>query len=230
MVVNRHPYQKQLGKYEVCVGVNNKEGLWKVYNDEEIKLIEKVPVNYSFVTPDQKWIIYGKAKDDRRNLYYLHYFNVETNKEFKVNLPPADFVGAEVYVKTHNKVLITRYQIEGQNRKNNPSPEKTVFYLLDLETGKIEEAKGEFRPLMQTYYRFLQPTKNPNEFWATIPDWENRTHTMFGIYNTENFTFTPLQKLSDILFNSNDMWVDEKEGKIYVVYDGHLLSLPLPTK
>ncbi len=221
---NDYPFIIGLGQYSLCP---DDDGLWKVRKGERIKIQDGI-INYPFVTPDKKWVIYGKANEEWRNLYYLYRFNLATKEEFKLNLPAADFVGAAYYLVSQNKVLVTRYRIESRRRENNPSPEKPLFYLLDLETGEVALTTGEVAPLMQIVYRDLQPTKNPNEFWATIPDWKNYSQTLIGRYNTKTLTFTPLIKLSEIVFNSNDMWVDEQDRRIYFIYDRHLLSMPLP--
>lgn len=112
------------------------------------------------------------------------------------------------------------------NDKTNPSPKIPEYYLLDTATGAVSQVKGEFRPLIQQTYRPLQPTNNPNEFWAAIFDVKTRT-TEIGRYNTLNFKFQPLLKVPEIALDSMDIWVDEKETKVYFVYQGHLLALPL---
>jgi hypothetical protein len=41
------------------------------------------------------------------------------------------------------------------------------------------------------------------------------------------FKFSTVVKVPKISFDSMDMWVDEPAGKIYFIYEGHLLALPL---
>ncbi len=52
---------------------------------------------------------------------------------------------------------------------------------------------------------------------------------MIGLYNTRIFAFKPLLKLPRIRFNSMDMWVDGPAGNAYIVYEGHLLVVPIKT-
>lgn len=111
-------------------------------------------------------------------------------------------------------------------QKPNPSPQTPEFYLLDANTGAAQLVKGEFRPLQQLTYRPLQPTANTNEFWAAIYNPKTKT-TEIGRYNDKTFTFQAVRQIPDINLNSMEIWVDEKEAKIYFVYQGHLLALPL---
>ncbi|MDQ3041290.1 MAG: hypothetical protein M3R11_02800 [Acidobacteriota bacterium] len=74
---------------------------------------------------------------------------------------------------------------------------------------------------------------NPNEFWAAVYK-RVKNETDIGRYDAKNFTFKSILKLLEILLDSMDIWVDEKDAKVYFVYAGefggeaHLLSLPLP--
>jgi hypothetical protein len=106
----------------------------------------------------------------------------------------------------------------------DPGPEEMM--LLDPETGAIQPTTGEFRPLAQQTFRQLQTTGKPNEFWAAIANTE-KNETQVGIYDTNHFGFKPLLRIPKIIFNSMSMWVDEPGKKVYFVYRGHLLSLPL---
>jgi hypothetical protein len=114
---------------------------------------------------------------------------------------------------------------EGDTQLSERSGE---FFLLDAETGIVQPLKGEARPLLQQTFRALQPlAASPDLFWTALPDREKNV-TEFGIYNAKTLVFKPLLTLPEIIFNSMDMWVDEREGKFYFVYGGQLLALPLP--
>ncbi|HEY2847428.1 MAG TPA: hypothetical protein VGI80_06370, partial [Pyrinomonadaceae bacterium] len=54
-----------------------------------------------------------------------------------------------------------------------------------------------------------------------------RNATDVGTVDTRTFTFSPLLRVPKIKFDSMGMWVDEPHQKVYFVYRGHLLSLPL---
>jgi hypothetical protein len=83
-----------------------------------------------------------------------------------------------------------------------------------------------FAPLCQEGKRFLQPTNTPNEFWAAIPD-RTTNQTQVGRYNLNDFSYKPLLQAPHISFDSTSMWIDEGAARMYVVYQGQLLRLPL---
>jgi len=109
---------------------------------------------------------------------------------------------------------------------------KLMFYSIDSGdryrlynplNGKSVKIAGEVRPLVQQSFRPLQPTGQPNEFWAAIPRYG--AGTLVGKYRSDRFLFTPLLKLPGLIFSSMDMWV--AEDKIYFVYNGDILSVPI---
>lgn len=191
------------------------EGLFKVVNGQVVKVKEGYH-HTPFVVPGGKW---GFAVTG----YYpgtLERVNLATGKTFevkvlnsKVDLTPIAFA------IPHNKVFI----IEGPRYEISRDADEKG-YLMDAETGAMQPVKGEFRPLVQQTIRGLQKGPGPDEYWAAIPvDKE----TQVGIYNMRTFSFKPVQKVPKISFSSMDMWVDDKEGKIYLTYSGHLLAIPL---
>jgi len=150
--------------------------------------------------------------------------NLLTNREFKIVMPDYPLVEAVAFVPAINKFVLfagSYYEQEYEQEAERPGE----YFLLDAETGVIQPAKGEISPLIQQTFRPLQAAIAPDEFWAAIPD--NRDNeTQVGIYNAKTLTFKPLMDIPQIKFDSMSMWIDA--GKVYFVYQGHLLSLPLP--
>ena len=109
-----------------------------------------------------------------------------------------------------------------------PGPDGAAYYLIDPKTGELQPVAGEFGPLRQQGKRFLQATNEPGHYWASLPD-QAKNQTVVGRYNLKDFSFTPLLTVPQIWFDSMSMWVDEKQQKLYFVYRGQLLRLPLPT-
>ena len=138
---------------------------------------------------------------------------------------------------TLNKVLIVRDDnYEGEEgayvaeEKEDAAPadaDPSGMLLVDAATGVTQPIAGEFRPISQQTFRPLQKTSRLNEFWAAIPDPE-KNETEVGIFDTNHFGFRALMRIPKIKFNSMYMWVDEAGAKVYFVYRGHLLALPLP--
>jgi hypothetical protein len=195
----------------------NNEGLYKVSQGQLTKLRSGFyyePV----IVPGGRWAMSTKLEAGTQ----LMRVNLLTGKEFRVEIPGFPYVRTAAYVPSVKRVLVAAAGYYGDADDNN----RTTWFLLDPETGAFQLAKGEFIPLTQQVMRPLQAASAPDEFWAAIPNTE-KTETQIGIYNARSFIFKPLQKVSKITFSSMDMWVDEKESKIYLVYAGHLLALPL---
>ncbi len=243
-------WQLRAGDFEIRVS-HNESGLYKVSRAQAPVMFKEGNYHLPVVTPDGKWVVASKVKESWQEPKNLVRINLQTGKEFPVDLAPADALNALTFLPAHNKILVYRakgnryygYRSEdndeesempvnpnlrfpGRKNEKNPSPNTPEFYLLDAATGTVQLVKGEFRPLEELTYRPLQPTGAPDEFWAALYDKKTR-ETAVGRYNTKTFTFQPSVKLPEIKLSSMDIWVDEKEAKIYFVYEGHVLTVPL---
>ncbi|HEY8560404.1 MAG TPA: hypothetical protein VIL74_08495 [Pyrinomonadaceae bacterium] len=203
----------------------DEEGLYKIKNGH----LTKIGAGYYYqplVTPNGRWAVAGKysADDD----YQLVRVNLLTGREFKVKAA-GEYDAAETVanVPALNRVLLFSSYGENEAETGERAGE---FMLLDPETGVVQPVSGEARPLLQQTFRPLQPVAGVSDlFWAALPDREKNA-TEFGVYNAKTLVFKPLLALPRIVFNSLDMWVDEGESKFYFVYEGHLLSAPLPNR
>jgi len=200
-------------------------GLWKqISGSKPVRIGGEGAYANPVVTPDGKWVVVSKTDSDWSNPNYIVRFNFETGREFRVNLEPADEFTPIVYLAGQDKILLRRAKDE--DMKTPAGPDRPEYYLLAPASGETRLVTGEFAPLRQEGNRFLQATGKVDEFWAAIPDGENQTRV--GRYNLKTFSFTPVLTVPHIRFDSMSMWVDEKHGKIYVVYEGQLISIPLP--
>jgi hypothetical protein len=174
------------------------------------------------ITPNGRWVVVTKY-DEEGGVMPLRV-NLLTNREFKIVMPEYPLVEAVAFVPAINKFVLfagSYYEEEYEQEAERPGE----YFLLDAETGVVQPAKGEISPLIRQTFRPLQAAGAPDEFWAAIPD--NRgNETQVGIYNAKTLTFKPLMNIPQIKFDSMSMWIDA--GKVYFVYEGHLLSLPLP--
>lgn len=202
------------------------EGLYKISRGQMTKIRDGF-YRKPLVTPDGRWAIVTKW--DTENEGYqnsLVRVNLLTNKEFKIKIGEYPVFEAVAFIPSINKTLITagsyRYHEERESLSGGN------YFLLDAETGAIQKTEYEkILPLTHQIFRPLQPTAKPDEFWAVFPG-EKKKQTEVGIFNAKTFAFKPLLKIPRIKFDSMNIWVDEKEGKIYFVYEGQLLALPLP--
>jgi hypothetical protein len=204
----------------------NFDGLWKQVAGTKAVRISGDDGAYAnpVVTPDGKWVVISKTDSDWSVPNYLVRINLETAQEFRVKLDPADQLDPIAFVPLQNKILLRRAKDDPDEVPVKPNiPE---YYLLDPQTGKVQSISGEFAPLHQEGRRFLQPTDNPGEYWSAIPD-EPKNQTQVGRYNLKDFSFKPVLVVPKISFDSMSMWVDEKQGKLHLVYRGQLIRLPL---
>jgi hypothetical protein len=231
-------------------------GLFRVVPGQNPVKIRAGKFFQPIVSADGKWAVVSKMPGNWGDPKTVVRVNLQNSAESKVNIQPSDIFLPIAFLPTHNKFLLFRSNrqsarfLSGQvidsdgeavseeseeevsddaptkNVKPNPSPKMPEYYLLDANTGIAQMVKGEFRPLFQQTFRPLQPTGNPNEFWAVIYDKKSDT-TDIGRYNDKTFTFQTAVKLPEIALDSMAVWVDEKEGKIYFTYQGHLLSVPI---
>jgi hypothetical protein len=207
------------------------DGLFKVVHGRLSK-IRSGDYAYPLVTPNGRWVV--ATKNDPRAGARIVRIDLLTNKEYPIVLEEQGYLYPSVYVPTINRVLLsmdTNYytgeydtDLADDNVPDDSDPDQ--MKLIDPATGAIQPIAGEFRPLDQQTFRPLQSTGKPNEFWAAMPDSE-KNQTRVGIYETNTFGFTPVLTVPKIRFNSMSMWVDQPGGKLYFVYRGHLLALPL---
>src|SRR5262249_25113888 len=142
-----------------------------------------------------------------------------TQEEFPITLSQEQVNTPSVWSDAHGKMLLGRFSYESGSQD----------YLLDVETGATRLVKGEIRPLERQFFRPLQPTGKPNEFWGAIPDSQKHL-TRIGRYDAKNFAFTPIVELPNLLIWSEDIWVDVEASKIWLTYQGHLLRIPMPAQ
>ena len=223
---NDNPAQAVYDSYEIRAGEYSTGGLWKINAAEQIEFKKGL---YDNPVVSGNWVIAAKAEESWSPPNSVVRVNLQTGKESKINLPPAEEFYPVALAAAHNKVLL--YRAKETYSTLNP-PAAAEYYLLDAKTGAVEAVRGEFQPLINQETRGLQPTGKLNEFWATVYN-HRKNQTDVGVYNAKDFTFKSLLTLPEILLDSTEIWVDESEGKLYFIYAGeygnesHLLALPL---
>jgi hypothetical protein len=201
------------------------DGLWKQFAGAKPVRIGTQEGAYGnpIVTGDRKWVVVGKSDTDWSDPNYVVRLNLQTGREFRLKLEPADDFVPIAFLSNVNKVLLRRAKLTHSSKPLGP--DQPEFYLLDAATGETRLVSGNFEPLLQSGYRFLQRTDDVDEYWAATPD-QAKNETQVGRYNVRNFTFKQVMSVPHIVFDSMAMWVDGNKGKVYVVYKGQLLSLP----
>ena len=198
------------------------EGLHKIVGGK-ISKYKTGDYSYPVVTPNGKWLFVSKYSDEGNELVRI---NLTTNREFPVKSDKFSIMRPIAYVASVNKILASPYMSEDYEDYQGSG---VGLMWVDPDTGVIMPARGELRPLEDQDFRPLQAGPAANEFWAAVYDAKDNK-TVVGVYSTRTFTLKPVLAIPKIRFDSMDMWVDQPTGKVYFVYNGHLLSLPLAAK
>lgn len=226
--LNSHLAQAVSGDFVVLAGDLSEGGLWKKAAGQQAVRISSGEGVYAnpIVTPDGQWAIAAKAESNWGEPNDVVRFNLKTGREYRVNLPPAKDFEPLMYVAAQGRVLLRRAQ-GNDDEKNSDASSSPEFYLLDAATGRTQPVTGVFEPLQEEGRGFLQPTGRPFEVWAAIPD-KALNQTRVGRYSLKDFSFEVRLVVPHLTFESADMWADEGGAKLYIVYEGQLLRLPLP--
>ena len=207
------------------------DGLFKVVRGSMTK-VRAGSYSYPIITPNGRWVLANKVEEEFG--YKLVRIDLLSNKEYPVEIDGYGRPRPHAYIATLNKILVVNefeyenyesYQDENDDTAP-PESDPDAMFLIDPATSVMQPASGEFRPLAQTTFRPLQSNGKANEYWSAMIDSEKNI-TRLGIYDTKLFSFKTVMTLPKIAFNSMGMFVDEPGKKVYFVYRGHLLSLPL---
>ena len=219
-----HRWKARSGEIELRA---SDEGLYKVSRGKLTRIrsgIYKSPV----ISSNGRWAAAAKGISDYES--NIVRIDLLTNKEYPVEIEGYGRKYPAAFIPLLNKFLIVTsgaFTYEGYET-DDTVPDELVpdaLMLLDPATGALQPLAGEFRPFAQQTFRPLQSTTKPYEYWAAMIDGQR---TVLGVFETKTFGFREVLTIPKIRFNSMSMWVDESAGKIYFVYRGHLLALPLP--
>ncbi len=206
-------------------------GLYKI-SGGTIKKIREGFYDSPLVTPDGRWTVVSKF-DQNEGMKPVRV-NLLNGQEFEIKIGGTARFEPIAILPSGKKLLfrtLSYEQFYSEMRETQETldkmPRNSKVFTLDVETGAIENIKGEFRPLAQQTFRPLQKAASADEYWAAIPE---AKATQVGIYNLKTFSFKPLMTIPQIAFSSMSMWVDEAENKVYFVYKDQLLALSFAKK
>ncbi len=239
-----HPAQATEESWKSRFGANEirvaDDALYSIFSGRATKLLTG-SFGFPLVTSNGRWVVTTRnsTEDDASGVVRI---NLATRRVVAVQIEDYNAPQPSAYLPSINKVLLAPARIEYDDYEryeegyDETEEDDTVDYdhdpdslwLLDPDSGAVSKPKGEFRPLTQQTFRPLQKAAGANQFWAAIAD-QDKNATDVGLYDARTFTFKTVLKVPKIAFNSMSMWVDETEKKVYFVYRGHLLALPLGT-
>jgi hypothetical protein len=224
--LNEHVAQAIVGDSVVLAGYAG-DGLWQKTAGRKAVRVSGEGNYMNPVVAGDRWIVAAKTDTHWGVPNYIVRLDLRTGRELRVELPPSEDFAPVAFVASHGKVLLRRARDEYNGGGKQVGPETPEFYLLDAATGRAQIVAGVFTPLQQQGRRSLQSASGPSEFWAAVPD-RAKDQTEVGRYNTKDFSFQTLLTVPHMRFDSAAMWVDESAAKLYVIYEGQLLRLPLP--
>jgi hypothetical protein len=222
-------WKARAGGVELRAGA---EGLFLIARGQATRLAEG-SFSSPLMTASGRWgVAMETGGEDGQHLVRI---DITRRKVLQVKTDESGyFMQPVAYIRSIDRVLLAQNygsyeEAYGEGYSSDevqPDPDPSGLLLLDPATGQIQEPRGELRPLAQQTFRALQQSANGGAHWAAMPDHEKRSTTV-GLYDERMLTFKPVATVPKILFNSMDMWVDEAGQRIYFVYRGHLLSLPI---
>lgn len=234
-------WQVRSGSGEIRVG-HYLGGLFRISPGQDPVELKTGYYQKPIVSADGKWVVASKTEEKPEPFNGIVRVNLQTGREYAFGVTTTERMFPVAFVNSHNQVLVfsgpAGYSADAEDsgemndykpryfRGAEELPATPQYYLANPATGTIKSVKGEFRPLEHQTYRPLQPTGNPGEYWAAIYDKGTRSTTI-GRYSDKTFTFKPVLNLPDIELNSMDIWVDGPGEKVYFVYEGHLLAVPM---
>ena len=228
--------------FELRRGNYSKEGLWKVAPNGAEKLAVEGAFSSPVVSANGQWAVAGK-QTEVGYFFDPYRIDLQTGKQYKIALAKSPWVSAVAFLPKFDSFLIKnqgldeigdassyfRKSVEEAYGKDIFEQRKTTeYFLMNPATGVLKRVSGEFAPLLDISYRFLQASGKPDIYWAAIFD-EEKNVTRIGQYDLSRFKFTEIMAVPEIKLSSMDIWVNESDEKVYFVYENHVLSLPLKT-
>jgi hypothetical protein len=199
-------------------------GIWRVLPGGEPEKLREGRYFAPLLTPEGQWLLAVRANSAGVGApSQLIRYHLKTRQELVINLPKEIQLQPLAYVEAHGKVLLGRSQY-GFGAWS-PTSQQSHF-LLDLNSGALQPVQGDFRPLYEPTWRPLQATGKPHEFWLALTNREEGS-TAVGRYDSRSFVFQPVLTLPGLHIRSEEMWVDAAANRLWLIYQGHLLRLPL---
>ncbi|MFL6373261.1 MAG: hypothetical protein ACJ73D_01215, partial [Pyrinomonadaceae bacterium] len=207
----------------------SEDGLYKVQAGRSTKIGDG-GYSHPVVSADGRWLFVDKVDGDAGQ-YLLIRVDLSTRREYPIVIENAYGEWTpKAFLPGTNAVVIEHRDYDEISADDEDTPpdaiDPTAFKLIDAVTGNELQTRGEVRPFAQQSFRPLQHAAKPGELWVAIPDSEANA-TDVGTVDTRTLTFAPVLRVPKIKFDSMGMWADEAHQKIYFVYRGHLLSLPM---
>ena len=207
--MNNYPWQTTWGEYVVKL---SNRGVCLTKAGEKPKLICSGTFSRGVVIPDTDFLVCEEAVKGWAKPRKMVVIDLMTETKKDAPFPESDKVTPLLIL--NGKLLFSC---------SNEAEKKHTYYFYDVVNDTIEEVEGDFSCLGSSVGegRFLQKTSMENKYFTMQQNFS------IGIFDTETYKYTELVKVPFLLFSNEDFWIDENEGKIYMVTDGNLISYPI---
>lgn len=204
---NNYPWQTAWGNYFVRA---LDHGLFLTAQGETPKLVVKGWYSSPVVIPNTDWVVCEKSINGWQNPRQLVRINLKTSEEIEMALPPSASVSPQVLL--NGRLLVIRITEDAYEQ-----------YFYDIATDTLEKVYGDFACVSDLKGRFLQASSEPDKYFAL--DGQHK----IGIFDTKEYTFTEIAQTPLLIDDNDHMWIDEKDGKAYIVVNEDLISIPIKT-
>lgn len=187
----------------------NISGLFLTKENEEPVLICKGDFSSPVVIPGTDFVVCEEAENGWQDERKLVKINLRTSEKTDIDFLEAESVSPIICLD--GKLLIGCKPIDGSYG----------YYMYDISDDTMAQVSGDFSCLTFLSGRALQPTSVPNKYYVL-----GNQHSV-GIFDAETYKFKELKRSPVTIYNNDYVWVDEEEGKMYVVVNDDLISLPI---
>lgn len=205
---------------------NGRCGLWMLKPGKEPELLTEGLYADPIISPDGSWVICTKAqsRDGWGEPQSAVRIDLRTKLEYRLTLELADLVSPVAFIASRRGALMYRERRSGNFGSQGPKDRQ--YHLVNPWSGRVQRISGEFAPWEHSALRGLQPTGKSGEVWAAIYSATLKA-TRIGRYDTTTLSFSPVRTVKSLWFDSNDMWVDGSDRRVYFVSGNKLFLTEL---
>jgi len=195
--------------------------------EERVEVVGNVRAEPACQSSDGRWAM-GVVNEGRLVCFDgLRKVFVELDKEVQAGFVPLH------YLESRNAFLLARFSVHPLLDYMLIRP--TAFRLFDPKAGKSSEVPAAeplsvydeaYAPWFQQLPRRLQKADGHGAkvVWLSM---RTDDDTRVGRYDIESFRWLGQQVIPGLRVQTKDIWVDEESHRVYFVYRGHLLAVPL---
>ncbi|MFN8613124.1 MAG: hypothetical protein U0931_36640 [Vulcanimicrobiota bacterium] len=201
------------------------QGLYLTSSGRKPKKLAEGWFSCPVVSPDGRWVIASRADGDWASPNPVIRLDLMTGTLTVVNIAPADNLVCLTHIPQRGFLVRSAKNEDDELDTKSKGPAEPAYFLVDPSSGGVTPVSGEFSPLLGLGDRGLQPTGVPGEFYAVRA---HKDGTELGTYRPDSFEFHGLRVYPKLHVDSDQVWIDRENKKLYVSTGGNLLEFPGP--